>query len=308
MNHKIITLLILTCSSLSNCMEQHISTDIQRELLNTSVLSAATLHEAIHPIKTFYLSCKKFNKFIEQEHLSLIKKLSIKFELSNEYAASKLPTLIASNILMKQLGFSAMCGTDIRTRITPEQERHIKKCNIDLDFTYGDNCETQLIEACARSTTSTYSYDIGKPFVAAWLVKNGADINKSDRQGTTAPFHAIARWDDSDKQLIEYFWNHPQFRVNEIGYQRGRTTLISYLAKYLPSKESAGYESHYSRKRSFFFRLIQGLCNRGADPELKPHYNDQTYKSALDRAIEKNDQELLAILQEAIAKKHAQVK
>ncbi len=144
--------------------------------------------------------------------------------------------------------------------------------------------------------------------VVQWLIENGANINIPDNQGSTASSYAILKYIPFEKKyLIEYFWDHPSLDINQIAPGKwsndGKQTLLSYLISDNWPTRRYGYPCGWSREeRTLRLTVVKGLLKRGADPELKPTGN---YQTPLEIAQASKDPELVKILEEAIAKKHA---
>jgi len=261
----------------------HLPCEINGKILDTLVFHSpnSTKKDTAYLINRFSLTCKPINTFINEHTLLLIKKLSDRFNCSNESVAHELQTKVASEILLKQLGFSRLCGKSRYNRISPQSALHIKKITIDLNFTYKYPARTQLMFS---SMATSESMGAGQPYIVKWLIKHGADINIVDTTGKPAILDAITTWNDGEKQLIEYFLDHPSFDINRIYGKHG--TLLFSIVFPLP----------LSYKRSYKLNLIKRLCARGADPEI-------AFKETTLLQLKETDLELFTIVQEAITQK-----
>jgi len=211
-----------------------------------------------------------------------------------------------------------MCGDwDTPRKISSQNALHIKKSNIDLDFTYGKYCFTELM----RASCGFGPKEKGKPYIVEWLINNGADITLISSQGHTAAFYATVTWNDGDKQLIEYFWDHPAFDANEIGTQGHSTgpngeshsidaTLLMFFL--LNSKHVwESIKEKNLRKQLVLLKLVKTLCEKGADPSLAPNKGKGDYiffptQTALSIAQDFGNHNLIKVLEDAIAKKKSQ--
>jgi hypothetical protein len=246
-------------------------------------------------INNLTLVCASFNTFINNSKrtLNLIKQLFYEFRSnSNEDIACVLQTKAAVQRLMLQKGFESMCGHGHFAHISPRDSVAIKKSNIDVNFTYGDDGDTQLIIAASGN----FYNSTGKPLIVQWLIANGADINSTDSCGKSALIYALETEPDREKELIEYFLDHPQFSVNQ-KYDTidGKYSLFGYLIRLvcLPA---------IKRKHRHELTLIQKFLEKGVDLEGLAVDNE----TPLDIAKRYKNNPLIDILQDAIVKKHAQ--
>jgi len=283
--------------------DENIPSEISAKVFDLLCFASPTLCDGARCINHFSGVSKSMNILIKDNTIPLIKKLSDAYECSHEYAARVLQTKTASKIVLKQLGFAAMCASNNSySCISPQDSLHIKKSKIDLNFTYGKKRATQLISVLDYATMHAVN-----PYIVEWLIANGADINVVDRNGSTAPFIALDTFYNSDKQFIEYFWDHPSFNINDIKWYGRKKTLLMQIISLLQSRNPN--QSVHEGKRSIRLGLLHNLLARGADPELEcktKRPNIPTTPLAL--AEQFNDQEVIDIIKDAIAKKHAQAK
>lgn len=297
---------------------KNIPSEIQGKVLDITIFNApsATLKKSIQLIRDLSMISKEIYTYIDVNTLSLIKCLSTKFKLSNEVVAKSLQTKTADGILFKQQHFAIMCTptTWAEPWISAEGAIRIRKHNIDINFTYGNDISTQLIFACSAERNSRKNK---KSDLIEWLVENKADINIENSSGITAPLEAACLWYDGEgTQPIEYFWDHPDLNINEIRWNGYKKTLLmqvlffwkrvvsEYCYHNLPHHEREKVEQREERQGLCRLKQVQELCNRGADPECGHTSKSRGLCSAWTMAQESGDKDLIKILEEAIAKKH----
>lgn len=290
---------------LPKIFDESIPSEIQKKILDKLIFNSSnqTLQKASQDLHKLSLVCKPINIALNENTLVLIKQLSQAFNYSNERVAKSLHTKTASEILFKQLAFATMCGNHRYAKISCSDALHIKKNNIDLNFTYEDRAETQLIIALTVPFTKSDTTSVIKPHIIQWLIDNGADINITDLKGVSAVLRAVYDFSNNEKQLIEYFWDHPQFNINQI-YTLTNHIISPHLGEAVYKKttllleliRSSCPETRYKQK----IELIKQLCARGADPELA---GDNL--TPLNIAEYSDDQELMTIFYNTTATKHA---
>ena len=277
---------------------ENIPTEINGTIMDTLSFRSQNLAQGAYSINRFSSTCIGLTKIINENTPKIITLLSQAYRCSNECAASALHIKSASKILIKQLGFITLIITnkDLSSYNFSNSFLHAKKNNIDLNFTYGDNSETLLMLILASRRSSP-------PIIVDSLIKNGTNINIADSNGTTAPFIAIEKWimGNEKKQLIEYFWDLPEFNINEI---RGKGFKRTLLFSFIYQRWILEYNSHnYAKAEKLAF--IEKLCAKGADPELMHKKKNGHIRTPLSLAQQVNDPELIKVIEKEISKKHA---
>ncbi len=157
--------------------DENIPSEISAKVFDLLCFASPALWDGARCINHFSGVAKSINTLIKDNTVPLIKKLSEAYECSNEHAARALQTKTATKIVLKQLGFSAIClSGEWYKQVSPQDSHLMKKSNSDLNFTYGDDCKTQLMSAARCNENGRASY-----YVFEWLIKNGADINIPDK-------------------------------------------------------------------------------------------------------------------------------
>jgi len=295
--------------SFPRVLAPHLPSETNALICDMLIFQTPTLNESARTINRLSSTCKSFNKIMNKNISSLIKFLpQIYRNCSNEHAANALQLKKASKILFKQLAFAKLCELDGSFLSLS----HIEKNNVDLNFTYGRDGETQLMRACTISFHATQTIPQSHLTLIEWLIKNGADINIADNSGTTAPFYAITPWNANGKQLIEYFWDLPSFKINAIKWHGFKKTLLfAFIYEHWHMRnvniDAGCIHKATDPHRAEKLAIVQKLCDRGADPEVVHVYKSpgRMNHTPLSVAKECNDKKLVKILKRAIKKKHA---
>ena len=235
------------------------------------------------------LSCvnKSWNLYINDSEnaLSVIKKLSKKFDLSNMEVTEKLSIVGAKHRYSTQL--AALYDWDRTSRFKLHKNlNRLLTCGLDLNFTYGLDLNftcnqkhpTMLIKAiCCKKYGHS---DVGK-----WLIEHGADINLITEYEENAIMLAI---DYFNEDFIPLFLDHPKLNVHHQD-DEGDTVLHHCFGRAIGV--------HYLGKIDFkkcekMCSIIEKLLQKGADPRL---CNKQK-KTPIDLAKETGYEPFLKIL------------
>jgi len=229
------------------------------------------------------LACvnQSWNLYINDSEntLSLIKKLSKKFDVSNMEVTEKLFTVGAKHRYAIQK--AALCDWDSEKHglICKNLDR-LLKTKFDLDFTY-DGTHTLLLKASAENVhehtghAPNELFDCEDASVSRWLINHGADINVTTKDGKTPSILIFAIFNNA---LIELFLNHPKFNVD---YQDDEgNTVLHYCFK-----QRIRYK--YLRDDSFRLKLytiiscvVQKLIEMKANPSLPNKQGETSFDLA----------------------------
>jgi len=253
-------------------------TDLNNLIFEKAIVQE-TLQEAARSISTLIQINKASYCYLNnKDHcLEIIKKLSLRFDCSNEDVAQHLQNSRGKYQYYIQCSlFHIIQNNDIIHMKTLLSKW---KCDgADLNFTYGDDCQTPLMQSLG--------YPKSNIALAQWLIQNDADLNIIDKDGWTFYSHICY-----DPRILEDLIKHPQFDINfRDGY--GRTALM-YLIRHLNTWENPN---------AYLQWLLDGIKDflmHGANPMIA----DNEKQTALDYA-RKNKYHVLDLLQEEIQKKH----
>jgi hypothetical protein len=225
------------------------------------------------PTKTIHdllFLCKPLSTFIlsRRNTLRLTKELSFTNKCSNETAVEMIQTKTARKYLMTQKGFEQMCGQGKNATISKQNARVIKTCGTDINFTYENYSENQLVKACKKSPEQ-------KPLIARWLLENGADTTVRTDDNDPILLYLLDSSTDLSNEILSYFFASPSFDINHY-YQTSRlnitvTTTIFYMFfMFILAKENVSWyeKSELSDQQKFQLKRLQLLLDNGADPEL----------------------------------------
>ena len=257
-------------------------TDLPKDMQNQiiyflgSYTTATTLKEAAFTINSLAQVNNELNAFINDPKfcLQVIKHLAHKFNCSDEEAAEALKTKEAKRRLMLQRALK-------NCLMYSDNPKDMPIGDIDFNFTYFDVKEKQLTPLMIALK---YNYSMIQP-----LLLQGADINTANSDGITALMFAVEHnlWLHS----IDILLTSKDLIINKQDLD-GNTALMRCC---LNTKQNNPPHHKIINKR-----MINTLVNAGADPELANFAG----LTPLAAAQATGDQEIIDLIQDAIAKKH----
>jgi len=291
MKQKLILALSFSLSLLNAMekMELFFTTDIAQCLC---IYGTESLNDAGMLISAFTQAnqalAKSFNG--SSTCLFIIKKLSDRFDCSDQQAAEILSIQAARNRLYLQNTFQSYCKGfahpyDDNNKTMNSRFAKLKRDNVDFNFSYSDGCRTGLMVALSLTDP--------EPEAAKYLILNGANLHIEDKNG----FSAHSRIFRFHPCLIPFLLEHKKLEPNKKN-RHGMTPLI-YLMVSLWDMRSLEYISQVQHGTKI-------LLDLGADPELEPTKGG----SAVAYAHNKQNQypQFVTLLEDAIKKKHASQK
>jgi hypothetical protein len=216
------------------------------------------------------LAClnKSWNLYINDSEntLSLIKKLSKRFDISDIEVAEKLSIKEAQSRYAIQTSALVVLKEYNAKMI----HRHLDNIasQLDLNFTYSPDFLSEPTLLMGVSDLS--SYYSGRTFVAEWLIKKSADINVLNKHKQNALMTTIWRF---NFELIDMLLQHPLFDVKHVDCNGD--TLLHYCIKCPHASSQNGMEKYEK-----MCRVITTLLEKGIDRNAVNKYG----KTALDIA------------------------
>ncbi len=236
--------------------------------LLTKTSTTKTVQEAGKMINALAQTSPELHELINDPQFCFrfIKNLAQQFKCSDQEAAEALQTQEAKKRLKIQKKFYNLCEEENFNEQKFNDLYKKYKGYVDLNFTDKENITLLFIAAQNNNC----------PLIRT-LLDHGADINKANKNGTTALMIAtFMRAINAVKCLL----NNPNIKINQQN-KRGRTALFFTMNRYGEL-------------------MTELLLNSGADPEITA--NDG--RTALQDAQRVGNEEIINLIQNAIDKKH----
>lgn len=221
-----------------------------------------------------------FNKSINEDDttLALIKQLSRRFDCPNIDVARMLCTKGANNRYTLQRSFLVGWRNILWDSVKNDINK-LKRIGLDLNFSYGKERPTPLLEATAWQ-------EFGYSRIAGWLIENGADITCCTPDGRNASMIALAGYNED---LIDALIDHSAFNVNH--QDNKNDTPLHCCVKGAFSITGDGRKLR-SERFPLVYEKAKKLLEKGADPTAINKYE----QTPLTLAISVGYQPLIELL------------
>jgi len=189
----------------------------------------------------------------DKRTLRWIKDLSKRFDCMDIDVAKALCTRVARSRCAVQLGFHL--GWDFGHSMTERHISALKKCGLDVNFSYDKQYPSPLLQSCNNLRQW--------PATAYWLLDNGADINICTSEGNNACMLALLK---CHYVLLHKLVEHKDFEPNHQNHN-GETVLHHYLYRFIDSPDyvpGLGPVINVADECN----IITKILARGADPTL----------------------------------------